>query len=93
MADPPSQPRTADEQINKLRAVIDTLASSLATMEGNQSQLNVAVNRLQSDKLQANGSTGTSAAYDPIATVARHVHKLLFLTYDGTEDPLWPCPD
>jgi hypothetical protein len=50
--------------------------------------LNVIVNRLQSDKLQADGSTGTSKACDPIATAAHHGHKLLFPTYDGMEDPL-----
>jgi hypothetical protein len=88
MADDPSQPKTAEEQITDLRAVVDTLASSLATMKGNQSQLNVVVNHLQSDKLQVDGSMGTSAARDPLATAARHGHKLLFPTYDGTEDPL-----
>jgi hypothetical protein len=88
MADGPSQPKTAEEQITNLRAVVDTLASSLATMKGNQSQLTITVNRLQSDKLQADGSMGTSAARDPLATAARHGHKLLFPTYDGTEDPL-----
>jgi hypothetical protein len=67
MADnPPPPPKNDEEQINELRApVVDTLASSLGTMKGNQSQLNVAVNRLQSDKLQANGSTGTSATRSP----------------------------
>jgi hypothetical protein len=88
MSDTPTQPRTVNEQIHELRAVINTLASSLATMKGNQSQLDVAVNRLQSDKLQADGSTGTSTARDLIATNVRHGHKMLFSTYDGTEDPL-----
>jgi hypothetical protein len=88
MADNPPHPRNAEEQINELCTVVDTLASTLATMKGNQSQPNVVVNRLQSDKLQVDGSTGTSATCDPIATAARHGHKLLFPTYDGTEDPL-----
>jgi hypothetical protein len=88
MADNPSHPKNAEEHINELCVVVDTLASSLTTMKGNQSQLNVAMNRLQSDKLQADVSTGTSAARDPLATAARHGHKLLFPTYDGTKDPL-----
>jgi hypothetical protein len=28
------------------------------------------------------------SSHDPITTAARHGHKLLFLTYDGMEDPL-----
>jgi hypothetical protein len=32
---------------------------------------------------------GTGPSHqDPIATTARHGHKLLFLTYDDKEDPL-----
>jgi hypothetical protein len=87
MADTPSQPKSIEEQLRELRAIVDTLASSLTTVKGNQSQLNVAVNRLQSGKLQVDGSTSTSAGRDPLATAARHGHKLLFLTYDGTDDP------
>jgi hypothetical protein len=37
MADNPSNSKSAEEQINELCAIIDTLASSLATMKGNQS--------------------------------------------------------
>jgi hypothetical protein len=88
MVDKHSQPRNAEELISELHAVVDTLASSLATMKGSRSQLNVAMNHLQSDKLQADGSTGTSATHDPITTAVRHGHKLLFLTYDSTKDPL-----
>jgi hypothetical protein len=43
---PPSTKSVA-EQIADLRAVIDNMAASLATMQGNQGQLTVAVNRLQ----------------------------------------------
>jgi uncharacterized coiled-coil protein SlyX len=89
MADNHSQPRNAKEQISELHAVIDTMASSFATMKGNQSQLNIIVNRLQSDKLQADSSTSNSPPpHDPIATTARHGHKLLFPMYDAMEDPL-----
>jgi hypothetical protein len=43
--------KTVAEQIADLRAVIDNMAASLATMQGNQGQLMVAVNRLQSEKI------------------------------------------
>jgi hypothetical protein len=78
MADNPPHPRNAKEQINELCTVVDTLASTLATMKGNQSQLNVIVNRLQSDKLQVDGSTGTSATCDPIATARDMVTSCCF---------------
>jgi hypothetical protein len=57
----------------------------------------VAVNRLQSEKI---GDITTSASdprhgksmspdnTDAITHVAKHNHKLLFSTYDGSEDPL-----
>jgi hypothetical protein len=47
---PPSNKSVA-EQIADLRAVIDNMAASLATMQGNQGQLTVVVNRLQSEKI------------------------------------------
>jgi hypothetical protein len=43
--------KSVAEQIADLRAVIDNMAASLATMQGNQGQLTVAVNRLQSEKI------------------------------------------
>jgi hypothetical protein len=67
--------------------VIDNMAASMATMQGNQGQLTVAVNRLQLDKLAATGDGSRLSTQDPIATVARHDHKP-FPTYDGKEDPL-----
>jgi hypothetical protein len=48
---PPQKPKTTDEQITELRAVIDNMAASMATMQGNQGQLTVAINRLQSAKV------------------------------------------
>jgi hypothetical protein len=57
-------------------------------MQGNQGQLTVAVNRLQSDKIAASGDGSGPSHQDPIATAARHGHKLLFPTYDGKDDPL-----
>jgi hypothetical protein len=50
--------------------------------------LTVAVNRLQSDKIAAPGDGSGPSHQDPIATAARHGHKLLFPTYDGKDDPL-----
>jgi hypothetical protein len=46
------------------------------------------VNRLQSNKLAPDGDTSGQSNQDAITTAARHGHKLLFPTYDGTEDPL-----
>jgi hypothetical protein len=52
---PPSKAKSTEEQLADIRAVIDNLAASMATMQGNQGQLTVAVNRLQSDKIAASG--------------------------------------
>jgi hypothetical protein len=35
-----------DDQLAELRAVIDKIAASLATVQGNQGQLTMAINRL-----------------------------------------------
>jgi hypothetical protein len=83
---PPPKPKTTDEQIAELRAVIDNMAASMATMQGNQGQLTTAINRLQSAKV-GNGSDAQPSR-DPIMSAAKHGHKLLFPTYDGTDDPL-----
>jgi hypothetical protein len=80
--------KSTDEQIVDLRAVIDNLAASMATMQGNQGQLTVAVNRLQSEKIVVGDGYDLQASRDPIASAARHGHKLMFPTYDGSEDPL-----
>jgi hypothetical protein len=37
MADIPSNSKITKEQIDELHALVDTMASSLATMKGNQS--------------------------------------------------------
>jgi hypothetical protein len=85
---PPPKAKSTDEQLADIRAVIDNMAASMATMQGNQGQLTVAVNRLQSDKLVATGECSGSSHQDPNAMAARHGHKLLFPTYGGKEDPL-----
>jgi hypothetical protein len=66
-------------------------------LQGDHSRLTVAVNRLQSEKI--GDITSSSPALrsgnpippdntDTITHAAKHDHKLLFLTYDGSEDPL-----
>jgi hypothetical protein len=82
----PPKLKTTDEQFAELRAVIDNLAASMATMQGNQGQLTVGVNRLQSDKV--GDSSNAPSSHDPVVSAAKHGHKLLFPTYDGTDDPL-----
>jgi hypothetical protein len=57
-------------------------------MQGNQGQLTVAVNRLQSEKIVVGDGRQLQSSRDPAISAARHGHKLLFPTYDGTKDPL-----
>jgi hypothetical protein len=84
---PPSTKSVA-EQIADLWAVIDNMAASLATMQGNQGQLTVVVNRLQSEKIVVGDDRQSRTSRDPAISAARHGHKLLSPTYDDTEDPL-----
>jgi hypothetical protein len=64
-------------------------ASAVATIQGNQGQLTVAVNRLQSDKpVPATADASISATTDISTNAAKFGHKLLFPTYDGLEDSL-----
>jgi hypothetical protein len=88
MATTPEKPKTTDEQFAKLRVVIDNLASSMATMQGNQGQLTVAINRLQSEKVVIGDGKDSQSSRNPIASAAWHGHKLLLPTYDGADDPL-----
>jgi hypothetical protein len=85
---PPSKAKSTEEQLADICAVIDNLAASMATMQGNQGQLTMVVNRLQSDKIAASVDGSGPSHQDPITTAARYGHKLLFLTYDGKDDPL-----
>jgi hypothetical protein len=57
----------------------------------------VVVNRLQSDKIGDDDSSAMATRHgkatspnnaDTISHAAKHGHKLLFPTYDSTEDPL-----
>jgi hypothetical protein len=82
------KPKTREEEIMELRTLVDTLASSLAAVKGKQGQLTITVNRLQSDKLSTDGDKAGQSSRDPVSMAICHSHKLLFPTYDGTEDPL-----
>jgi hypothetical protein len=53
MSTPAPKAKSTDEHLAELHTVINNMASSMATMQGNQGQLTVAVNRLQSSKLAA----------------------------------------
>jgi hypothetical protein len=113
MSTPKSPPSLEDQmasiaaQMEKLAAAVAAtqgdsakiaqIADSLATLQGNQGQLTVAVNRLQSEKIYTTiNEKGSSSVGQPmpdgtgdaIAHAARHDHKLLFPTFDGSEDPL-----
>jgi hypothetical protein len=87
MSTPPPKPKSAEEKIADLRVVIDNMATSMATMQGNHDQLTVAVNRLQSEKIII-GDNKQQTSHDPVVSAARHGHKLMFPTFDGIEDPL-----
>jgi hypothetical protein len=64
----------------------------MTTMKGDQSRLNVAVNRLQSDHLSSGGShSGKDACHGappPPPPCEHGKHKLRFLRYDGSADPV-----
>jgi hypothetical protein len=54
---------SAEEQMANLLAVMEKLVSVVATIQGNQGQLTIAFNRLQSEKLAATlGDKPTSAS-------------------------------
>jgi hypothetical protein len=84
-------------QIEKLVTTIATIQSNQETLQGNQSCLTMAVTHLQSDKISDGDSSAMDAHHgqampmdstDAIAHAAKHGHKVLLPTYDGTEDPL-----
>jgi hypothetical protein len=86
-------------QVDKMAASlgqVEQLKASFATLQGNQGQLTVAVNRLQSEKLgdvdasASRPTTKTTAigTSDTVAHAAKHGHKLLVPTFDDFKDPL-----
>jgi hypothetical protein len=88
---------TMAAQIEKLVTTVAIIQANQETLQGDQSRLTVAVNRLQSDKI-GDGDSFTMATRhgkatspnnaDAIAHATKHGHKLLFPTYNGIEDPL-----
>jgi hypothetical protein len=85
------------EQIEKLAAAFARLQANQETLQGDHFHLTMAVNHLQSEKIEDNtpstpasrpGKATALENTDAIAHAAKHGHKLLFPTYDGSEDPL-----
>jgi hypothetical protein len=84
-------------QIKKLAAAFAAIQANQETLQIDQSRLTVAVNHLQSNKIGEgdtsamaphHGKTTSADNADAIVHAAKHGHKLLFPTYDDTEDPL-----
>jgi hypothetical protein len=97
MSTPDDTPSSTEAQLADLRAIMEKLASVIATIQGNQGQLTVAVNKLQSDKLagsiddkpvSAAAAVSSSADPDITTNATKFGHKLIFPTYDGLEYPL-----
>jgi hypothetical protein len=84
-----STPDNSSPFLADLHTIMEKQASAVATIQGNQGQLTVAVNRLQSDKpVPATADASTLATTDTSANAAKFGHKLLFPTYDDLEDSL-----
>ncbi|KAF0913912.1 hypothetical protein E2562_024979 [Oryza meyeriana var. granulata] len=79
------------EALKKIFAEFTSIKSEITTIKGEQSRLSVAVNRLQSDKIEAEGSArgGTTDAFslEPPSFPHQTAHKLRFPCYDGATDP------
>jgi hypothetical protein len=85
-------------QIEKLAAAAFAgIQANQETLQGDQSHLTMPINRLQSEKMgevAASASEprhGKTTATDNTAAIthaSKHGHKLLFPTYDGSEDTL-----
>ncbi|KAF0933831.1 hypothetical protein E2562_019286 [Oryza meyeriana var. granulata] len=79
------------DALEKIFAEFTAIKLELSTIKGEQSRLSVAVNRLQSDKNEAEGSSrgGTTDAFSvaPPSFPHQTAHKLRFPRYDGATDP------
>jgi hypothetical protein len=51
MSVPTPTEQSTEDQVPDLHAVMEKLATAVATIQGNQGQLTVAINQMQSDKL------------------------------------------
>ncbi|CAO2194421.1 unnamed protein product [Urochloa humidicola] len=81
------------------KSSMEKLFAEITTIKGDQSRLTVAVNCLQSEKHKAESSNGGTESYGdgkgketysslPLPPPPQPTHKLRFVKYDGTEDPL-----
>jgi hypothetical protein len=93
----PKPPPSMEEVIANLSAQVEKLATAYTsvqdeptTVKGDNSRLSVAVNRLQSDKIDTSGGSAPLPRdnHDGTAQTAKYGHELLFSTFDGTDDPL-----
>jgi hypothetical protein len=84
-------------QMEKLVTAFAAIQTSHSTIQGNQTQLTVAINCLQSEQLTAAIGSNTElppdksnkvSTNDVILHAARHGHKLLFHAFDVSEDLL-----
>ncbi|KAF0930854.1 hypothetical protein E2562_035954 [Oryza meyeriana var. granulata] len=78
------------EALEKIFAEFTSIKSEITTIKGEQSRLSVAVNRLKSDKIEAEGSArgGTKDTFslEPPSFPHQTAHKLRFPRYDGATD-------
>jgi hypothetical protein len=97
MSTPSTKPPSTEEHVADLCVVMEKMASAVATIQGNQGQLTIAINRLQSEKLVATlgdqtepnaSKKGSATDADTIVHASNHGRKLMFPTYDGLDDPL-----
>jgi hypothetical protein len=77
-------------QVEKLATAYTSVQDELTTVKGDNNRLSVAVNRLQSDKIDISGGSAALPRdnHDGTAQAAKYGHMLLFPTFDGSDDPL-----
>jgi hypothetical protein len=77
-------------QVEKLDMAYTSVQDELTTVKGDNNRLLMAVNRLQSDKIDTSGGSASLPRdnHDGTVQAAKYGHKLLFSTFDGTDDPL-----
>jgi len=90
-----SELTTIKSKMTATEATVAALQADVLTIKGDQSRLTVAVNRLQSEKVEDSSIGGENKTEKPktssgdgIPLAAQRVHKLVFPVYNGLEDPL-----
>jgi len=77
---------------SEFKSTMEKLFAELTTIKGDQSRLSVAVNRLQSEKIddknKEKAEDANSNHRPPPPPPPPTSHKLRFPSYDGAEDPL-----